>query len=272
VVRARLADARFFWETDLKVPLENRLEKLKSVVFHEKLGTQSQRVSRIAVLARELAPIIGADPALTERAARLAKTDLVTEMVGEFPRAAGADRALLRRSAGRASERLRRDRGALQAARAPPTKCRPIPVSVVVALADKIDMLVGFWAIDEKPTGSKDPYSLRRAALGVIRLVLDNQIQAPLIPILGRALRSVAYALGIEAAKSFIYPTFTIIEILQNKDARKRFSDFMFGKEQGFLHREWSHRRHLEIVFLACCPSLPTALRSISATAALGTT
>jgi glycyl-tRNA synthetase beta chain len=173
VVRARLSDANFFWKTDQQVKLEDRLEKLKAIVFHEKLGTQYERVERIAALSKELAPIVGADPELAERAARLAKADLVTEMVGEFPELQGL--------MGRYYATLQGEHASVAAAieehykpLGPSDRVPTDPVSVTVALADKIDTLVGFWAIDEKPTGSKDPYALRRAALGVIRLVLEN--------------------------------------------------------------------------------------------------
>jgi glycyl-tRNA synthetase beta chain len=179
VVRARLSDAKFFWETDQKVKLEDRLEKLRSIVFHEKLGTQYERVERIAALAKELAPVVGADAALAERAARLAKADLVTEMVGEFPELQGL--------MGRYYATLQGENLGVAAAieehykpLGPSDRVPTDPVSVAVALADKIDTLVGFWAIDEKPTGSKDPYALRRAALGVIRLVLENNLKMPL--------------------------------------------------------------------------------------------
>ncbi|MDP8920759.1 MAG: glycine--tRNA ligase subunit beta, partial [Pseudomonadota bacterium] len=178
VVRARLSDAKFFWKTDQGVKLEDRLEKLKSIVFHEKLGTQYERVERIAALAKELAPVVGADPELAERAARLAKADLVTEMVGEFPELqglVGRYYALAQgedESVARAIEEHYKPLG-------PSDRVPTDPVSVAVALADKIDTLVGFWAIDEKPTGSKDPYALRRAALGVIRLVLENELRLP---------------------------------------------------------------------------------------------
>ncbi|PVE26253.1 glycine--tRNA ligase subunit beta [Microvirga sp. KLBC 81] len=185
VVRARLSDAKFFWETDQKVKLEDRLEKLKTIVFHEKLGTQYERVERIAALAKELAPIVGADEALAERAARLAKADLVTEMVGEFPELQGL--------MGRYYATLQGEDPSVAAAieehykpLGPSDRVPTDPVSVSVALADKIDTLVGFWAIDEKPTGSKDPYALRRAALGVIRLVLENNIKLPLISLLAK--------------------------------------------------------------------------------------
>jgi glycyl-tRNA synthetase beta chain len=179
VVRARLSDAKFFWDTDHKTRLEDRLERLKSIVFHEKLGTQYERVERIAALARELAPAVGADPNLAERAARLAKADLVTEMVGEFPELQG----LMGRYYASAQGEHPSVAAAIEEHYKPlgPTDRVPTdPVSVAVALADKIDTLVGFWAIDEKPTGSKDPYALRRAALGVIRIILDNDVRLDL--------------------------------------------------------------------------------------------
>jgi glycyl-tRNA synthetase beta chain len=186
VVRARLSDAKFFWETDQRVKLEDRLEKLKTIVFHEKLGTQYERVERIAALAKELAPIVGADPELAERAARLAKADLVTEMVGEFPELQGL--------MGRYYATLQGEHPSVAAAieehykpLGPSDRVPTDPVSVAVALADKIDTLVGFWAIDEKPTGSKDPYALRRAALGVIRLVLTNDRKIRLEPLFSAA-------------------------------------------------------------------------------------
>jgi glycyl-tRNA synthetase beta chain len=182
VIRARLSDAKFFYEQDLKIPLETRLEKLREIVFHEKLGTQMERVERIERLARELAPPVGADPQQAVRAARLAKADLVTEMVGEFPELQGLMGkyyALAQdedESVARAIEEHYKPLG-------PSDRVPTDPVSVAVALADKIDTLVGFWAIDEKPTGSKDPYALRRAALGVIRLVLDNGLRIDLTPV-----------------------------------------------------------------------------------------
>jgi glycyl-tRNA synthetase beta chain len=179
VIRARLADAKFFWDSDLKVPLEERLPKLKNIVFHEKLGTQYERVERIARLARELAPYVKADPGRAERAAWLAKADLITEMVGEFPELQG----LMGRYYAEAQGEEEAVAHAIEDHYKPqgPNDLVPAdPVSVAVALADKIDTLVGFWAIDEKPTGSKDPYALRRAGLGIIRLVLSNELRIEL--------------------------------------------------------------------------------------------
>ncbi|HEX8826569.1 MAG TPA: glycine--tRNA ligase subunit beta, partial [Xanthobacteraceae bacterium] len=172
VIRARLSDARFFYETDLKTRLEDRLPKFKDIVFHEKLGTQAERIDRIEKLAAELAPLVGADVSKAKRAARLCMADLLTEMVGEFPELQGTMGKYYAEEQGEddavahAIEDHYRPKG-------PDDLVPSDPVSIAVALADKIDMLVGFWAVDEKPSGSKDPFALRRAALGVIRIVLD---------------------------------------------------------------------------------------------------
>ena len=195
VIRARLSDARFFWETDLKAPLESRLPKLDSVVFHEKLGTQGARVNRLEALAREIAPLVGADVEKAARAARLAKADLPTQMVYEFPELQGqmgrtyAERQGEDASVARAIEEHYKPQGPSDAV---PTD----PVAVAVALADKLDLLTGFWAIDEKPTGSKDPFALRRAALGVIRIVLENGLRLSLSRLLVRANAAMAEAGG----------------------------------------------------------------------------
>ena len=198
VVRARLSDARHFWLTDLndlpdykdkaEKPLDQRLAKLGAlgIVFHEKLGTQAERIDRIETLARELAPQVGADVELAARAARLAKADLVTEMVGEFPELQGlmgryyADAQGEEASVAAAIEEHYKPQG-------PNDRIPTSPVSIAVALADKLDTLGSFWAIDEKPTGSKDPFALRRAALGVIRVVLENGQRLPLAPPLNAA-------------------------------------------------------------------------------------
>ena len=212
VLSARLNDARFFWDEDRKVPLEARLERLKGVTFHAKLGTMTERVERITALAQEIAPLVGADPKLAGIAARLAKADLATGMVGEFPELQGImggyyarmelsprlDRRAARSRARRPGDRCPRpitldagrdrpaSRGLVRGrsrsdavADAVRDHYRPVgpsdavptaPVSVAVALADKLDTLVGFFSVDERPTGSRDPYALRRAALGVIRI------------------------------------------------------------------------------------------------------
>jgi glycyl-tRNA synthetase beta chain len=188
VIRARLSDAKFFYETDLKTRLENRLPKFKDIVFHEKIGTQWERIERIERLAAELAPKVGADADRTKRAARLAKADLLTEMVGEFPELQGLMGKYYARAQGEddsvaaALEDHYKPLG-------PADRVPNDPVAVAVALADKIDTLAGFWAIGEKPTGSKDPFALRRAALGVIRLVLSNDLRLALSGVLKSSLR-----------------------------------------------------------------------------------
>ncbi len=176
VIRARLSDAKFFYETDLKTKLEDRLPKFEQIVFHEKLGTQAARIARIERLAAEIAPLVGADVEKTKRAARLAKTDLLTEVVGEFPEVQGLMGKYYAQAAGEDSSVAAAIEDHYKP-QGPNDRVPSDPVSIAVALADKIDTLVGFWAIDEKPTGSKDPYALRRAALGVIRLLLDNSLK-----------------------------------------------------------------------------------------------
>jgi glycyl-tRNA synthetase beta chain len=218
VIRSRLSDAKFFYETDLKTKLEHRLPKFKDIVFHEKLGSQADRIARIARLAGELAPLVGADVEKAKRAARLCKADLLTEVVGEFPelqgtmgkyyaKAQGEDEAVAR-----ACEDHYRPKG-------PDDRVPSDPVSIAVALADKIDTLVGFWAIDEKPTGSKDPYALRRAALGVIRILLDNGLRVKLEPIITRHLADLA-------------PQLTDFDQTKQRDSRLPFS---FGVVGGLL-------------------------------------
>jgi glycyl-tRNA synthetase beta chain len=190
VIRARLSDAKFFYETDLKTRLEDRLPKFKDIVFHEKLGTQWERIERIERLAAELARRVGADAEKAKRAARLCKADLLTEVVGEFPelqgimgkyyaQAQGEDEAVAH-----AIEDHYRPKG-------PDDFVPADPVSVAVALADKIDTLVGFWLISEKPTGSKDPFALRRAALGVIRII-QSDVRLRLTPVISHAVRRMA--------------------------------------------------------------------------------
>jgi len=190
VLTARLSDARFFWDNDMRVAkagMGDWLEGLKSVTFHNKLGSQADRIARIAALAREIAPLVGADADLAEKAARLAKADLRSAMVGEFPELQGLMGMYYAREAGLPEPvalAARDHYSPLGPSDAVPTE----PVSVAVALADKIDTLTGFWAIDEKPTGSKDPFALRRAALGVIRLVLGNGVRIGLASLLPTAL------------------------------------------------------------------------------------
>lgn len=187
VLAARLSDAKFFWENDLRVAKTDGLgawvARLENVTFHNKLGSQAARISRIAALAGQIAPAVGADAALAEQAAGVAKADLSSEMVYEFPELQGLMGRYYATAAGLDAQVA----AACQEHYSPlgPSDAVPnAPVSVAVALADKLDTLCGFWAIDEKPTGSKDPYALRRAALGVIRLVLENTLRLPLVAVL----------------------------------------------------------------------------------------
>ncbi|MEH6690184.1 MAG: glycine--tRNA ligase subunit beta [Pseudorhizobium pelagicum] len=209
VVRARLSDAKHFWTRDqgdlpdlkdlqasadkfgldLKKPLDQRMAKLDAldVTFHAKLGSQGERVARIRTLAAQLAPIVGADAALADRAAVLAKADLRTEAVGEFPELQGL--------MGRRYATLQGEDASVAAAiedhykpQGPSDRVPDDKVAIAVALADKLDTLVGFWAIDEKPTGSKDPYALRRAALGVVRMILERNVRLNLLPVMNAAM------------------------------------------------------------------------------------
>ncbi|WP_297542107.1 glycine--tRNA ligase subunit beta [Roseovarius sp.] len=183
VLAARLSDAKFFWENDLRTVQAEGLEGmgagLAHVTFHNKLGSQAERIARIAALARDIAPLVGADADLAEQAAKVAKADLQSAMVGEFPELQGLMGRYYAQAAGldpAVAAACQEHYSPLGPGDAVPSA----PVSVAVALADKIDTLTGFWAIDEKPTGSKDPYALRRAALGVIRLALGNGVRVPL--------------------------------------------------------------------------------------------
>jgi glycyl-tRNA synthetase beta chain len=180
VLRARLSDAKFFWDQDRKVRLEDRLPALRGIVFHAKLGTQAERVERIAGFAVEIAAFVpGADAGLAAQAARLCKADLVSGMVGEFPELQG----VMGRYYARGEKLPAAVADAIGDHYAPAgagDRCPSAPVSIAVALADKLDSLISFWSIGEKPTGSRDPYALRRAALGVIRIVVENKIRLPL--------------------------------------------------------------------------------------------
>lgn len=190
VIRARLSDAKFFWEQDLKHPLGEMAGKLAHITFHEKLGSQKDRVERIEQLAFELAGACDADPQDARRAAGLCKADLVSEMVGEFPELQGlmgryyAEHVGTKPEIARALELHYKPKGPTDTV---PREDQGDAVAVAVALADKLDTLVGFWAIGEKPTGSGDPYQLRRAALGVIRIVLENDLRVPLATYIAKA-------------------------------------------------------------------------------------
>jgi glycyl-tRNA synthetase beta chain len=222
VIRARLSDARFFYKTDLALPLEHGLPKLEEIVFHAKLGTQFQRVERIVKLAGEIAAKVGANPEQAKRAAMLAKADLVTGMVGEFPELQGI--------MGRYYALAQNEPSAVANAIADhykplgPTDLVPAePVAISVALADKLDTLTGFWAIDEKPTGSRDPFALRRAALGVIRIVTDNDLSFPLAPIFGTR--------GVEEFVISVNP-----EVRDEVEIGSRYYQWIVGDLLTFFH------------------------------------
>ena len=199
VLSARLSDARFFWENDLRVAkagMGEWLDGLKAVTFHNKLGSQADRIARIASLARHIAPLVGADADMAHQAATVAKADLRSAMVGEFPELQGLMGMYYAKAAGLPDAVAHASRDHYSPLG--PTDTVPAdPVSIAVALADKIDTLTGFWAIDEKPTGSKDPFALRRAALGVIRLILSNALRLDL-----RALRQIGDSAIPAALKS----------------------------------------------------------------------
>ncbi len=201
VLRARLSDARFFWDQDRRTTLASRTPRLGAITFHARLGTVDQKVDRMQALAAEIARSVpDAERDRVRAAARLAKADLVTGMVGEFPELQGVMGryyALADGEHAEVADAIRDHYSPL----GPNDGCPAAPVSICVALADKIDTLAGFWAIDEKPTGSKDPYALRRAALGVIRLIVENRLRLNLVPAFSGALAN--YGAGI-AARSAI--------------------------------------------------------------------
>jgi glycyl-tRNA synthetase beta chain len=195
VLRARLSDARFFWDQDRKQALEDFLPKLDQVVFHAKLGTQGQRVARLERLARWLAPHVGADADLAARAARLAKADLASGMVGEFPELQGVMGRYYAMAGGedpRVAEAIGTQYRPLGPGDAVPTE----PVAIAVALADKLDTLAGFFEVGERPTGSGDPFALRRAALGLIRILRENSLRLTLIDALTEALKGVRQSIS----------------------------------------------------------------------------
>ena len=184
VLSARLSDAKFFWENDLRIAqseagMQTWVDRLSNVTFHNKLGTQAELISRMEALAGELAPMVGADADEARAAARFAKADLSSEMVYEFPELQGLMGSYYAKAAGK-SDAIAAAAQDHYAPLGPSDDVPTAPVSIAVALAEKIDKLTGFWAIDEKPTGSKDPFALRRAALGVIRILVENDVSLKL--------------------------------------------------------------------------------------------
>lgn len=258
VLSARLSDARFFWEKDKATSLEVMGEKLKTIAFKEELGSLGDKVERVAALTRELAPAVGADADLAERAARLAKADLVSEMVGEFPELQGVMGRYYALAAGedaRVADAIR-DHYKPQG---PSDSVPAEPVSVAVALADKLDTLAGFWSIDERPTGSKDPFALRRAALGVIRIELENELRLNLRYFLEwyfeKFMRReyLEIASTIDHLQSFLEDRLAVAL----KDAGKRYDlvaaalEADFGNEGGVIHALIVKRVEALAAFLA---------------------
>lgn len=233
VLSARLSDGKFFWENDLreaKAGMKTWAEGLSHVTFHNKLGSQSDRIARISALAREIAPLVGADAGQAAHAAEIAKLDLRSAMVGEFPELQGTMGRYYALSAGEpeAVANAARDHySPLGPSDAVPTE----PVSVAVALADKIDTLTGFWAIDEKPTGSKDPFALRRAALGVIRLVLSGSVRLPMLDTLIKPIWANREAMARVGA----FPADAVPD-LSNAGVERRCALVLGGDLLSFLH------------------------------------
>ncbi|OWX99308.1 glycine--tRNA ligase subunit beta [Thioclava sp. IC9] len=228
VLSARLSDAKFFWENDLRTVQAHGLEGmgagLDAVTFHNKLGSQGDRIRRIENLAREIAPLVGAKPDLAAEAARVAKSDLRSEMVYEFPELQGVMGRYYAQKAG-LSDAVADACRDHYAPLGPSDDVPSEPVSVAVALADKIDTLTGFWAIDEKPTGSKDPFALRRAALGVIRLVLANDLRIDLAPVFERLIESEPYRVGDREFSNYL--------AYRLEDLKARFAEFEAAKVKG---------------------------------------
>ncbi len=237
VLSARLSDARFFWEHDLRVVKTEGLEGmgagLANVTFHNKLGSQKARIERIAALAREIAPLVGADPDQAEKAALVVKSDLRSAMVGEFPELQGLMGSYYARAQGLPEEIATACKGhysPLGPSDAVPSE----PVTVAVALADKIDTLTGFWAIDEKPTGSKDPFALRRAALGVIRLVLGNGLRLGLNVKLRESMLRCGFAHIAQDSKNWCY----LLGTDQEGEVWEEFWEPVSNSGEQELHRD----------------------------------
>ena len=242
VLAARLADAKFFWENDLRTVERQGMkawtDQLSNVTFHAKLGSQADRIERIAALAREIAPHVGAKPDLAEEAARIAKADLASEMVYEFPELQGLMGRYYAQAAGHddsVPEACEEHYAPLGPSDDVPTG----PVSVAVALADKIDTLTGFWVIDEKPTGSKDPFALRRAALGVIRLVLENALNVKIKNYLRPAILESAGAAFFQEA---------LLEESSDDQAYARSQGLDFYREEAFKTYPYTKSKLIDLL------------------------
>src|SRR5262249_9394156 len=241
VIRARLADAKFFWEQDLKKPLDVMAVALGSITFHAKLGSQKERVERIAELAFRIAGSVDADKEDARRAAQLSKADLVSGMVGEFPELQGLMGRYYAQAAGTKPEIAR----AIELHYKPKGPADTVPkasdgdaVAIAVAIADKLDTLTGFWAIGEKPTGSGDPYQLRRAALGAIRIVLENDVRLGMRSLL---IRQLGRTIGLGYERNLRLE----VEDKLNAAARAQLHAGLAHVEERFLRgSKYGHLKH----------------------------
>ena len=253
VLSARLDDARFFWDEDLKTGFDVWSKKLEGVTFHAKLGTLAERVDRIAALAREIAPLVGADPDQAEAAARIAKADLSSAMVGEFPELQGV-------MGGYYARAFEHPEAVADAVRdhykpqGPADTVPTAPLTVAVALADKLDTLVGFFWIDEKPTGSKDPFALRRAALGVIRVILGGDTRLPL----GHAIGASIWALELS-------PTSANTRMLDKGSLAGKLLDFFADRLKVLLRDQGKRHDLVDAVFALGDDDLVRIVRRVEA-------
>jgi glycyl-tRNA synthetase beta chain len=253
VIAARLSDARFFWDQDRKVRLEDRLESLKAIRFHAKLGSQTLRVQRLRNLAAEIAGIIGADVEKAKLAAGLCKADLVTGMVGEFPELQGIMGGYYARAEGIDEEVA----AAIATHYKPQGPSDSVPASTVaqaVALADKIDMLVALWTVDERPTGSKDPYALRRTAIGIIRIILESQLRIKLQTVMAYDSGMVSYDAYLQDKSEIDREFAPAAERISNDTVLKMFSEYKRGykyaSEERYLNLS-AHVLHSLVEFFA---------------------
>jgi len=234
VIAARLSDAKFFWDQDRKTPLEKLLPKLDAVTFHAELGSQGERVSRLQSWTNDLAGVVGADGPSANLAARLAKADLKTGVVEEFPELQGLMGKYYALYEGHSAD-VAEAIGDHYRPQGPADRVPAMPTSIAVALAEKLDTLVGFWAIEEKPTGSKDPYALRRAALGVLRIILENELRMRLLPIFSGGLqllknqRSPGFGAAFSASDLLSFFADRLKVYLKEKGARHDLIDAVFA-------------------------------------------
>ncbi len=228
VLRARLSDAKFFWDQDRRIPLESRVETLKDITFHAKLGSVLEKTNRVEALAGTIAGRIGARPEAAQRAARLAKADLVTGLVGEFPELQGVVGRYIAREQG-STQDIANAIADHYKPLGPSDSCPSDGVSVALAIADKVDTLVAFFAIDEKPTGSRDPFALRRAALGVIRLIVENGHRLPLVALFEEAAQKLGNKGKADSGELLAFFADRLKVTLREKGVRHDLIDAVFA-------------------------------------------